>query len=198
MTSLNTYTFHNTGRIGADSTDETQRSVSNTHFTNHMLTNYFSSNSSDAHVKFAIQQPTLSFSGLANGNGISGSSVDDESILQIKTDQARPLEKLQLFQRPFATVPYLGRGSRDPALESRLMQGENVCDKKSVSTIMEKSFAQYALYPTDDKMKKESSDASTRVEEAAMDGWVRGGTSTREMSVDEQMRHSGRPNSGAF
>lgn len=63
---------------------------------------------------------------------------------------------------------------------------------------MEKSFAQYALYPTDSKMQKESSDASTRVEEAAMDGWVRGGSATREMSVDEQMRNSGRPNGGAF
>lgn len=197
MASLNSYTFHNTDRIGSDSTDATQRNVANTHFANHMLSNYFSEKTSDAHVQFAIPQPTMSFNGLANGNGIHNAAVDTESNLLLNVDQSRPLEKLQLFQRPFATVPYLGRGSRDPTLESRLMQGELVGDRKSVSTIMEKSFAQYALYPTDKKMEAAASDASNRVEEAALDGWVRGGITTREMSVDETMRQKNRP-SGAL
>jgi len=188
MASLSPYTFNNTARIGADSVDQTQRTVANTQYANHMLTDYFSSTLSDQHVQFAIQQPTMNFNGLANGNGIYNASVDKESMLKLKPTEERSLEKLQLFSRPFITVPYLGRGSCDPALESQLQQGEPVTEKKSVSTIMEKSFGAYSLYPTDSKMENQVKDASHTVEEAAMDGWVRGGMSTREMPSDEMSR----------
>jgi hypothetical protein len=181
MASLSPYTFNNTARIGADSTDQSQRNGANTHYANYMLTDHFSSTLSDHHVQFAMQQPTMNFNGLANGNGIHNAAVDKESALKLKPTEDRPLEKLQLFSRPFVTVPYLGRGSCDPALESQLQQGEPVTEKKSVSTIMEKSFGAYSLYPTDSKMENQVKDASHTVEEAAMEGWVRGGMSTREM-----------------
>jgi len=181
MASLSPYTFNNTARIGADSTDQSQRNGANTHYANYMLTDHFSSTLSDHHVQFAMQQPTMNFNGLANGNGIHNAAVDKESALKLKPTEDRPLEKLQLFSRPFVTVPYLGRGSCDPALESQLQQGEPVTEKKSVSTIMEKSFGAYSLYPTDNKMENQVKDASHTVEEAAMEGWVRGGMSTREM-----------------
>jgi len=191
MASLSPYTFNNTGRIGSDSTDQSQRNTTNTHYANYMLTDHFSTTLSDSHVKFAMQQPTMNFNGLANGNGIHNTAVDKESMLKLKTTEERPLEKLQLFSRPFITVPYLGRGSCDPTMESRLQQGEPVTEKKSVSTIMDKSFGAYSLYPTDSKMENQVKDASHTVEEAAMDGWVRGGQSTREMPNTET-KHSSR------
>lgn len=197
MASLTPYTFHNTDRIGTDSTDQTQRNTSNTQYTNYTLTDHFSKNISDDHVKFAVNQPTLTFNGLTNGNGVGANNVDDESLLLLKTEQQRALEKLQLFERPFKSVPYLGRGSCDPALESQLQQGELSSDKKSVSTIMEKSFASYSLYPTDSKMEERVNDPSNTVEEAALDGWIRGGASTREMSMNEDMQKNNRPN-GVF
>ena len=115
----------------------------------------------------------------------------------MKVEQSRALEKLQLFERTFRTVPYLGRGSVDPALESQLQQGELASDKKSVSTIMEKSFEDYSLYPTDSQMKERVTDPSHTVEEAALDGWIRGGASTREMSMNETMKQNNRP-SGTY
>lgn len=188
MASLSPYTFNNTARIGADSTDKSQRNMANTQYANYMLTDHFSSTLSDHHVQFAVQQPTMNFNGLANGNGIHNAAIDKESLLMLKPTEERPLEKLQLFSRPFVTVPYLGKGSCDPTLESRLQQGEPVTEKKSVSTIMEKSFGPYSLYPTDSKMENQVKDASHTVEEVAMEGWVRGGMSTREMPSDENNR----------
>ena len=197
MASLTPYTFHNTDRIGTDSTDQTQRNTSNTQYTNYTLTDHFSKKVSDDHVKFAVNQPTMTFNGLTNGNGVGANNVDNESLLLLKSEQQRALEKLQLFERPFKSVPYLGRGSCDPALESQLQQGELSSDKKSVSTIMEKSFASYSLYPTDSKMEERVNDPSNTVEEAALDGWIRGGASTREMSMNEDMQKNNRPN-GVF
>ena len=66
MASLSPYTFNNTGRIGADSTDQSQRNTTITHYANYMLTDHFSSTLSDNHVKFAMQQPTMNFNGLAD------------------------------------------------------------------------------------------------------------------------------------
>ena len=184
MSSLSPYTFNNNGRIGADSTDKTQQNLSNTQYSNYLLTDHFSSNLKDSHVKFAMQQPTMNFNGLANGNGIFNAAVDNESTLKLKPTEERPLEKLQLFSRPYLTVPYLGRGSCDPSLESQLLQGEVISEKKSVSTIMDKSFGAYSLYPTDSKMQERVANPSNTIEESAMDGWVRGGKTTREMPTD--------------
>ena len=194
MSSTSSYFFNNAGRIGDDVTDQSQRNVYNTRFTNYTLSDYFSDKTTDSHVKFATKQPAVMFSGTTHGSGLHSNVVDDESILKLKTEQDHAVEKLQLFQRPFLTVPYLGRGSCDPALESQLLQGEMISDKKSASTIMDKSFSQYALYPTDKKMEERVNNAAHNVEEAALDGWVRGGMSTREMSTDEIMKKNNRPN----
>lgn len=193
MASISSFEFNNMARIGNDSTDQTQRTVTNTRFANYTLSNFFSETLSDSHVQFATQQPTLTFSGLVNGSGLNGSVVDTDSLLTIKTEQERPLEKLQLFERPFLTVPYLGRGSCDPTLESQLQQGELVSDKKSVSTIMEKSFTKYSLYPTDNQMEERVKNPANTVEEAALDGWVRGGMATREMAGNGDLRKNNRP-----
>ena len=197
MSYVGNYMFNNMGHLGQDSVDETQRNVSNTRFTNWTLSNYFSGTLSDSHVQFATQMPTVMFSGTSNGPGLNGGLVDVDSALLLKTEGERPLEKLSLVERPFLTVPYLGRGSCDPSLESQLQQGEIVSDKKSVSTIMDKSFAKYSLYPLDSKAEEFVNNPANTVQEAALDGWVRGGVLTRNMSNDDKFKQNNRP-SGSY
>jgi len=194
MTTISSYMFNNTDRIGDDVTDQSQKTLYNTRFANYTLSNFLSESTSDTHVSFATSQPNVNYSGIARGLGLGGSVIDADSSLLIKTDQERPLEKLQLLERPFLTVPYLGRGSNDPVLESQLQQGEIVSDKKSVSTIMDKSFANYSLYPLDSKMEEKVQNPKYSVEEAALNGWVRGGMATRDMSSDPNMVKNNRPN----
>jgi|UniRef100_A0A6C0IMI0 hypothetical protein len=193
MSSVNSYLFHNTSRIGSDMTDQTQRNVHNTRFANHTLSNYFSKDTSDQHVNFAVQQPTMNFNGVSHGSGLTGSIVDHESKLRIKDVNVTPAEKVQLFTRPFATVPYLGRGSVDPQVESQLMQGEFVTDKKSASTIMDKSFTDHSLHILTNDMENHVANASENVEEAALEGWVRGGANTRQYTNDDLKVHLARP-----
>jgi hypothetical protein len=176
--SSSSYTFNNMGRIGLDATDLTQRNMHNTRFSNYMLSEFFSDKTSDSQVKFATQQPTM----MVSGSGIASSVIDVNSMLTLKTEQERPLEKLMLHPRPFVTVPYLGRGSCDPTLESQLQQGELISDRKSVSTIMEQSFSNYVMYPTDTQMEERVKNPAFTVEESALSGWVRGGQSTRNFS----------------
>ena len=135
----------------------------------------------------------MNFNGVSHGIGLTGSAVDHESKLRIKDVTVTPAEKVQLFPRSFATVPFLGRGSVDPQVESQLMQGEFVTDKKSSATIMDKSFTQYSLPILTNDMEDHVRDASENVEEAAMEGWVRGGANTRQYTNDDLKVHLARP-----
>lgn len=171
MSSVQSYMFDNMGRIQSDATDQSQKSLYNTRFANYMLSDFFSNQSAGESVHFATNQPNIVVNGTTFGHGLNGAVVDTESLLKMKGDNERPLEKLQLVQRPFLTVPYLGRGSADPTLESQLIQGELVRDHKSVTTIMDKSFQPYSFYPTDSNMEE-------HVKNYAIDDW-RMGVDTR-------------------
>lgn len=186
------YSFFNMGRIGADAVDNTQRTMYNTRFANYTLSNFFNENLSGAHVDFATSQPNVMFNGVS-GVGIHSDSVDIDSLLMMNRTKERSLDKLQLTERPFLTVPYLGKGSCNPVLESQLLQGEHNGDKKSVSTIMTKSFMDYSLYPTDSKMEEQVSNPAHTIQEAALDGWVRGGMLTREMAGEVDFRNNAQP-----
>ena len=192
------YTFENMGRIGLDSTDNTQRTVANSKYSEYMLSNYNGGVGLSSHVDFATQQPNIMFSGTARGTGLNGSVVDFDSLLMIKKEQDRALEKLQLFQRPFATVPYLGRGSCNPDVESQLLHGEMITDRKSVATLADKTMSDYRTYASDDQMTARVNDPKNWVEEAALEGWVRGGVNSRYMANDENLKKEHRPMDRSF
>jgi hypothetical protein len=188
------YTFHQSGRLGNDSVDNTQRTLQNTQYLNSVLSHYSTSDkSSISYVDFATQIPGMMVSGMNGGNGLGGNSVEHESELFWKTQNERSLEKLQLYERPFLTIPFMGRGSVDPTLESQLMQGENVRGKKSVSTVMEQNFNPLDKYPLDSE--KKASFGNT-IEELALEGWTRGGKSARDMQENSFSKMSKPSNSG--
>jgi hypothetical protein len=197
MTTVGSYNFNNLGSIKHDSTDQSQSNVYNTRFANYTLSNYFSEDISDTHVKFATEQPAVMFNGTFLGRGLGGNVIDIDSELLLNQEQnQRAFEKLSLNSRPYATVPYLGRGSCDPNLESQLLQGELTGDKKSVSTIMDKPFTDYTQLILDEHMNERVSNADYTVEENS--GWVRGGSATRDMSADEFYKKNNRPGASAF
>jgi len=197
MASVGSYNFNNLGSIKQDSTDQSQTNVYNTRFANYTLSHFFSDNVSDKHIKFATEQPAVMFSGISLGRGLGGNVVDIDSKLLLNQEQnQRAFEKLSLNSRPYSTVPYLGRGSCDPNLESQLLQGEAIHDKKSVSTIMDKPFTDYSQLILDEHMNERVSNTNYTVEENS--GWVRGGSATRDMSTDEYYKKNSRPTSSAF
>lgn len=181
MATLYPYTFNNMTRSRAETIDRTQQTVMNNKFGDYMLTTYFSDNDRGDYEKVALMQPGVIFDGTSwSSHGINHNTVDIDSALIIKNHNARSLEKLSLQQRPFLTVPYLGRGSADTTLESQLRQGDIVGNKKSVSTVTEQSFMNNQMYPLIDSIKDTITNPKYLVQEAALDGWIRGGVATRE------------------
>ncbi len=196
-TTVQDYTFYKIDHIEDDAACKTQRTLQNTQYSNYMTTNYFSEFPSDSQIQFATSQPAIVPNGTSGGSGV-GKNIDSDTFLLLKTEQERSLGRLSLMERPFTTVPYLGRGSVDPTLESQLMQGEIVSDKKSVSTIMGQSFMGYTLYPTSNEMNEHVSNPKFTVEESALKGWTRGGFPSRDMSDDAKNGSHVRPSNGSY
>jgi hypothetical protein len=160
----NDYFFYNINSLKNDNIDRTQRSIMNTKFSNYYVSNFYAGSTNDNHIDFATQEPNIFFNGSLNGLSPS-SLIDIDSTLLLNTIEERSLEKLHLNARPYATIPFLGRGSADVVMESQLLQGESLITKKSVSTVMESSFIPYREQMVDEFMKKRISTIGSNIQE---------------------------------
>ena len=184
MANVSSYTFDNMSRLGNDSCCIDQTSIQNVASCNYMTQNFFAADCSMKNVKaLATSQPGIMYNGGYN-SGAGGCNIDESSKLQIGTIQTHPRCHIDLFQRPFATVPYLGRGSVNPVMESQIQQGEQIVNKRSVNNISEKSYIKYHQTPLLPAVKERLNNPATSVEGVASQGWVRGGVPSRELTRD--------------
>lgn len=146
MSISSSYAFNHEDNIRSDATYNTQQNIQNTNFSKYNLANYHNDSLSQEVVYFTTQNPTMMANGTHRGSGLAGKSVDVESKLHYNIEQERSLEKLDLRQRMFITVPYLGRGAGDTTVESKLQWGESVPKRQ---TAKETSHEIYSIYPND-------------------------------------------------
>ena len=186
MASIGDYKFHNMSRIGDDACAMSQRNVQNVESGSYMLQNYFSADCAMRNgLNVALSQPAINFTG-SHQVSVGGCNVDHNSKLLIDQGWNRPKCRISLYQRPFATVPYLGRGACHPDLESQLQQGDRQSAKKSVLQTTEQSHIPYSATPLVPSLAKTITNPIHHVEGAAMEGWVRGGLPSREMAKNEE------------
>lgn len=183
MAFVSDYKFHNKTRIGDDNCDISQRNVQNNNFSNYMLYNYRSECPMNNAMDFALSQPMVNYSG-SHHVGIGGCNINSNSELLIN-DISKPKCKISLLQRPFATVPFLGRGPSNVVLECQLQQGDLADNKKSLNHTTEESHIKYRHTPMIDSLKKTISNPSNLVESVAHEGWIRGGMPSRELMREQ-------------
>ena len=188
MAFVSDYTFQNMTRIGNDNCYTDQRSIQDVRHGNYMLTNYYPACPMNKAIDFATSQPSVFYSG-SNQVGIGGCNIDTNSNLLI-SDLSRPKCRISLLQRPFATVPYLGRGPSNSILESQIQQGEMVNNKKSINTTSEFSYIPYSNYPLLPSIQATITNPSNLVESAAAEGWIRGGLPSRDLVRDQDYANS--------
>jgi hypothetical protein len=190
MAYVSDFTFNNISRIGDDSCSQDINTIQNTQACNYLLQNYFAAdcNMSNA-TKLATTQPGINYSG-SMGSDMCGSNIDDSSKLLIGSIQTAPKARIDLFQRPFATVPYLGRGAVDPILEAQIQQGEAVTNKRSITKLTEKSHLRYRTTPLIPEMQQNVQNPDHLIEANAAQGWIRGGVPSRELTRDRDMYSS--------
>jgi len=175
--------FANASRIGSDLCSTDQRSIQNVQSCNYKLQNYFLKDCGmEKPIQFATNQPAVNYKGGHLGAG--GCNVTQSSELLLGSLQTHPKSRIDLFQRPFLTVPFLGRGSSDSVAESRLQQGEIETNRKSVTQLSERTYLNHTNTPLIDSISNRINNPAFLVEESASSGWIRGGMASRDMTRD--------------
>lgn len=185
--SIYPYTFDSMSRIGNDNTALDQRNIQNVNNLNHHLENFYPACPMNKAIDFALNQPNVFYKGAHEG-GIKGCEIENNNELKY-THISRPACKLTLTPRPFLSVPYLGRGLGDTDAEFQLRTGENSLNKKTVNNTMELDFSQHKKYPLIDPIQESIANPVYLIEESAMNGWQRGGTSARELARAQDKKH---------
>ena len=190
MASVYNYTFDSLTRLGDDVCYNTERTKQNSAYGSYNVTNYFANNCGlQKPIEFATQQPNVFVNGGFGNSGAGGCNIDSDSNLKIGSVQTNPKAKISLFTRPFASVPYLGRGPSRPVEESRIQQGDFVTNKKSCTTVTETEFENQYV-PMIPSLKATINNPANLVEGVAAEGWIRGGLPSRELIRDNSYLHS--------
>lgn len=184
MASVFDYNFYQTTRLGYDKTDFSQSTLQNTEYSNYMLDNFRPSGPMSNHVDFATSQPNINFTG-SYSTSIGGSNINESSSLLIN-DLTKPRCRISLTQRPYNTVPFLGRGKCDPILESQMQQGDFVNNKKSINPSSEVSYLQYSQTPLIPTLQATINNPANLIESMAAEGWIRGGLPSRELAREKE------------
>lgn len=177
------YTFNIQSRIGDDSCGLSQRNLQDVTASNYLLTNFRSECPMSSAIEFATAQPAINFTG-SHQVGIGGCNIDESSQIFI-SDLTKPKCKISLLQRPYVTVPYLGRGKSNAIAESQIQQGELANNRKSINPSSEISHLNYRQTPLIPSIQSTITNPANLVEGVAAEGWIRGGIPVRQLTRDQ-------------
>lgn len=180
MAFVRDYLFNDMTRVGEDKCSLDQRNVENMRGNDYMTINYFMNDATMSRAyNTALNFPGINLTG-GHHTSPSGHNIDANSVLLLDQESTNPRCRLTLVERPFMTVPFLGRGPHNPTLESELLQGDMIRNKKSLSTTTEKSHIPLRHTPMVDSLASTIQNPYNLVESVAHAGWVRGGLPSRE------------------
>jgi len=183
MSKVVDFMFNNLSRIGQDEYNFTQDSMVNNGHASYMLTNLNQTNEKKA-VQMFTSHPTMNLKS-TNQVGPYGYNVDESTKL-INSKLTNANCKINLQERSYLTVPYLGRGNVDVGLENNLKFGDTFKEKKSASQLNEKPLCDLKEYPLHKDLKSSNVDPSKHIEESAVKGWIRGGLPSREIYKNKE------------
>ena len=183
MASVYDYKFYGQSRIYDDQCGISQKNIQNSEASTYMLNNFYPSCPMSKAISFATSQPNVNFKG-SHQVGINGCNIDNNSKLSI-TNLSRDNCKLSLKQRPYLTVPFLGKGKSNPVLELKLIQGDLANNRKTANPSSEICHIDYRNTPMLDSLKNTITNPSNICESSAAQGWIRGGVPSRDLNRDK-------------
>ncbi len=183
------YTFDNLSRIGSDKCSLDQRNIQNHNASNYQVENFYPFCPMSNAIDFATKQPNVNYTG-SSQVGINGCNITENSELR-NTKVSKPACKINLQERPYMTVPYLGRGKVDPVLERQIRIGDKELNKKSLNPSSELNLSDKLNYPLIDELRDTVTNPRNCIEESANSNWIRGGMSSREFSKNLNNNNNG-------
>jgi len=184
MNSYN-YLFNNLTRWGNDVTAISAREVQNNEIGTYNTTNYFLEYCGmEKPMKLATSQQGIVINSGPGVCGAGGCNIDSDSNIKIATIQTNPKCRINLHQRQFLTVPYLGRGPCYPTLENNLRMGKTIKISKEKKNLTEKEFP--VKIPLIPQLEKNIQNTKHIIETDVNNNWVRGGLPSRRYQKEKK------------
>lgn len=146
---------------------------------NYTITNYF--DECDCMMPQTVKNATDNVAVPLGRNGYGTEQscvVDDGSRLRWGLQRRYPKCNQQLFERPYLTTPYMGRGYLKPDDETILIHGDQVSTKKSSGALSGITIPNY-FTPLIDHLSYNVQNEKHIIQEAVDKSWVRSGNSSR-------------------
>lgn len=180
--------FNTQTRIGEDKCGLSQKGIQNVAQSNYMLTNFYVNECTmQKPIEFATNYKAMMFNapgGVGNQCGLGGCNIDINSDLLIGSVQTHPKCKVSLFQRQFATVPYLGRGVNNVDIETQILRNKEIqSSRKTNNPTSEVETNPLNRYPLLPSIQDTITNPKYLVESSASSDWIRGGMSTRDQKI---------------
>lgn len=174
--------FNQTTRIREDQSERNHLNNQNSSAATYMLNNYHPECPAANAREFATNSD-LNFNG-SHQVGIGGCNIDQNSAIFFRS-LSRDKCRLTLSQRQFVTIPFMGRGTRDATEESKMQQGDIVCNRKTLNPSSEVSYLNYSQTPLLPSLEASLSKGNELGN--LEDGFVRGGIPSRELTRDKDI-----------
>lgn len=116
-----------------------------------------------------------------DGYGVGPAVVDAESQIKNQPVQTNPRCRLnvQLKERPYKTVPFMGRGRGNQYLESALQQSKFVREKAYCGGNVSEKHFDNVFTPQINHLQRNIQNPRNLVQEVADPTWIRGGVPSR-------------------
>lgn len=149
----------------------------------YQLSNFHSCNCEIPDVQHAaIDRPGFAAKQFRDGygwTGVKGCNVDKDSSLRNCKNLTNLKVINQLFERPFLSIPYMGKGSGNPKCETMLQPGEDTFQQKPCNSLSGIDVTDYRMIPLVPSLKEKIQNEKHLIEEN--NGWVRSGLPSRQM-----------------
>jgi hypothetical protein len=148
----------------------------------YMISNFKSCDCTAPNVSRVSQkQPNIYYRDGYGSTSINGCNIDKDSFMRNGskiTNQGNC--KKQLFERPYLSVPFMGRGLGDSFTESELITGDQTGSKRQCNTLAEITINNNFI-PLVPNLKCNVQNTNNLITENAQKGWLRGGTPSRQI-----------------
>ena len=174
---------HGETDLTSDSCLQKERTRQSVQTSDYMLSNY---RQCDCEIDTVLSNASQNRGLLVqDGYGINGCTVDGDSRLRIGNVESRPKPCQQLFTRPYATVPYMGRGSGNSDVESFLKSSKQTHQQGTVSILdnQVRTFNNH-MVPLVENLQQQVQNPINLIPYDNDKTWVRGGTPSRQIVKD--------------
>ena len=178
---LSNWNIQNRARVGEDLCYVDLRTKQSMSVGDYSLGNFYGCDcGAKVPLEVMLQQPEVQYRDGYGWTSRNGCNIDEDSRLRNARNMTNPKLIQQLYERPYATVPYMGRGIGDVCLETQMLPGESTMQKRPCNNLSG-MYIEQQFTPLIPCIRDTIQEPIHLIEQENDPGWIRGGQPSRQL-----------------